>query len=185
MRILGVTSSGIDFSAYELIETAIVSGTAATSVVFSGLDAYASIYKHLQIRAVARDTGTAQLVSTGVRFNSDTATNYSYHRFFGQGTTTASGGFINQTAMYYAGTPGSSATANIFGAAIVDILDFSATTKNKTIKTLSGNMGSTDSVTAFASGLWRSTAAITSITLIPELTAHAIGSRFSLYGIRG
>jgi hypothetical protein len=185
MRILGVTSSGIELSAYELIETVIVSGTAAASVVFSGLGAYASDYKHLQIRSVNRETGAGNLVSTSVRFNSDSAANYATHRLFGLGTGVTSQSFISQTSMFYSGAPGSSEAANIFVGAIVDILDFSSTTKNKTVRTFSGVMSSSSSEIYLSSGLWRSTAAITSITLSPTNTAHAIGSRFSLYGIKG
>jgi hypothetical protein len=46
-------------------------------------------------------------------------------------------------------------------------------------------MASADSFISLASGLWVSTAAITNITLLPQAGAHAIGSRFSLYGIKG
>jgi hypothetical protein len=79
---------------------------------------------------------------------------------------------------------GNSNTANIFGAAVVDILDPFSTTKNTTVRTLLGQTSSTNRV-ALSSGAFYSTAAITSVTLFPETESILAGSRFSLYGIRG
>lgn len=69
---------------------------------------------------------------------------------------------------------------NAFSASITDFLDPYSTTKNKTIRTLGGYNGET----ALNSGLWQSTSSITSITIRTTTDNFAIGSRFSIYGIR-
>jgi hypothetical protein len=176
--------SGAPVGAYELIESVIL-GSTATSVTFSGLGAYSSTYRHLQIRAVNRQTGSNQIIGTGIRFNADSGNNYAIHRLFtNNGSTPQSQNFTTQNTMFYSGVPAALQTANAFGGAIIDILDFSSTTKNKTIRVQSG-VYATQGEVYLSSAFWNSTNAITSITLTADSTAHAIGSRFSLYGIRG
>jgi hypothetical protein len=69
----------------------------------------------------------------------------------------------------------------------VDLLDAYSTTKNKTTRSLSGGIvQSSESGVALSSGLWRSTSAITSATLLSGTGSNlSIGSRFSIYGIKG
>lgn len=67
---------------------------------------------------------------------------------------------------------------------IVDILDFSSTTKNKTVRTLTGSAYSATQQIKLMSGSWSNTAAITSITLFEIPGAYQAGSRFSLYGLK-
>jgi hypothetical protein len=66
----------------------------------------------------------------------------------------------------------------------MDVLDFSATTKNKTIRTLSGSAASSQPVIQLTSGFQNSTSAITSITILGRDGQVAQNSRFSLYGIK-
>jgi hypothetical protein len=77
MRILGVTASGFDTGAYELISTTIL-GSAQSSVVFD-VSSYTSTYKHLQIRVVTRTDRGANEDILGIRFNGDTGSNYITH----------------------------------------------------------------------------------------------------------
>ena len=70
---------------------------------------------------------------------------------------------------------------NAFSASVTDFLDSYSTTKNKTIRTFGGYSGEL----SLNSGLWQSTSSITSITIRTTTDNFAIGSRFSLYGIKG
>jgi hypothetical protein len=180
VRPYGFTRNSAAAGAYELISTTLLSSTTA-SVTFSSIP---STYKHLQVRIAARiatATGTNG-VEFDLRLNSDSGANYASHRLYGDGTSVTSA--QNQMAVLQ-GLPSASQTAGIFGAAVIDILDYASTTKNKTLKTLNGYNGASNRI-SMHSGLWVSTAAVNSI-LVYDINAFsfASGSRFSLYGIKG
>jgi hypothetical protein len=180
---LGILSSaGGSLGAYELIQSTIL-GSSTSSVVFSGLDSYAGIYKHLQVRLVGRNSNAATSSSINIRFNSDAGANYALHAIYGNGSSVLSFGVTGRNEGYVAEVTGASIGANIFGAAVIDILDTYSTSKNKTIRSLNGAT-SYNNIALF-SGLWLNTAALTSITLLAQSGANFVtGSRFSLYGIR-
>ena len=159
------------------------------SVVFSSIP---STYTHLQLRWNAQVTaGFSNNNGIGMRFNSDTSSTYAYHTLAGDGTNASAGAVINSTIISRDIVP-STASTNIFGAGIVDIIDYQSTSKNKTIKAIAGydqnntsaGGGTTNGLIYLYSGLWRNTAAITSITITPQHTWGA-NSTFSLYGIKG
>ena len=169
-------------AAYELISTTILSSSAA-SVTFSGLGTSAAAYKHLQIRYVAKTSRTGAGEYLVMRFNSDnTLSNYKGHELGGNGTSMYSAPQDNSISRL--GRASGTDTANAFGAGISDILDFANTSKNKTVRSLSGykDTGSESVLTSF---LWLSTTAITSITITTDLSNNILtGSRFSLYGLK-
>jgi hypothetical protein len=77
--------------------------------------------------------------------------------------------------------PGSTATANVFGSFVMDVYDFRHTNKHKLLKMFYGALSS-EQDTVFGGGLWRNTAAVTSIQFSGNFAA---GSVFSVYGIKG
>jgi hypothetical protein len=167
---------------YELISTSIISGTSTTSVVFD-VSTLASTYRHLQIRALARTSSTSAFLN--LRLNGDSASNYGWHLLRGDGSSVTSAAGSSQPEIFLPRTTGSSETANTFGAYVVDILDSFSTTKNKTIRNLSGSSSSPYSEITLTSGHWRNTASLTSVTFLAGGGNLVAGSRFSLYGIRG
>jgi hypothetical protein len=184
---LGILSSGAgSFGTYELIETQIL-GSATASVTLSGLASYASAYKHLQIRIVARtERAGFNRDLFFMRLNGDTASNYNAHGLFGAGNAVFSAADATSYITLYSYAPALTAPTGQFGTYIVDLLDAYSTTKNKTTRSLSGGIvQSSESGVALSSGLWRSTSAITSATLLSGTGSNlSIGSRFSIYGIR-
>ena len=181
--ILAATGGGVA-GAFELISTTVLASPAA-SVTFSSLSTSAADYKHLQIRAISRSDVASSYVDTRVKLNGDTTTgNYSTHEFYGAGSgTPASGGAGPYYPPGIAYSSGASAAANAFGAFVIDILDFASTSKNKTLRGLSGVTATSNLVDLRSVG-WYSTAAITSIELNTSGNFIA-GSRFSLYGLKG
>jgi hypothetical protein len=171
-------------SDYDWLETTTL-GSDTSSVTFSNLNNY-SAYKHLQIRTVTRGAsgygGTMYL-----RFNGDTASNYARHFIAGFGNTVSVGGNANAAFIALPATTadGADPDSNVFGASVIDILDFSLTTKNKTIRGF-GGVRRSDSAGAIElrSGVWMNTAAITSLTISPSSGNFKANSRFSLYGIK-
>lgn len=173
-------------AAFELISTTVASGS--TSTVTFDVSSLASTYKHLQVRATFRSNTTANWADFALlRFNSDTTSNYSSHYLLGDSGTTYSG---YSSSNYILGTLGATASdeANVYGSGIIDILDAFSTTKYKTTRAMSGTNGlpSYGFGIYLTSGNWRSTSAITSISLVEERGVNFIaGSRFSIYGVRG
>jgi hypothetical protein len=184
---LGILSAagaggGVALSDYELIQTALVTGSSTSFVDFSSLGTYSSTYKHLQIRLAARSSHSVTVQVVNLRFNSDSGANYSLHYLQGNGSVVQSSGNANQTDFFAALIPGSSATANAFGASVVDLLDSFSTTKNKTSRAF---LGTSPNNVVIYSGAWYNTSSVTNIRLSVADGNFVAGSRFSLYGIRG
>jgi len=161
---------------YELIATEILT-TSESSVTFSNLGDYSATYKHLQVRATHLWTasGAGDLL---MRLNGDTGSNYNNHALVGNGSSVFSIAGTNTTSMRI----GFIASGE-FGSSVTDILDAYSSTKNKTSRTLVGALGGVNEI-QLASGAFRNTASITSLTILPVSSSIAAGSRFSLYGIK-
>jgi hypothetical protein len=180
----GILSAAGIGSDYELIESQILGSTAA-SITFSSLGAYSAVYKHLQLRLMARSNGPFGDDAIRLRLNADTGANYSYHVLGGNGSTVTSGAATGQTGTFPVQIAGSSSAANIFGGGVIDILDAYSSTKNTTVRALSGLTGAANLI-LLRSGAWLNTASITTIGLTPiDGSTFNVGSRFSLYGIKG
>lgn len=188
MPVLGIIASGQQLAAansYESIATANGTGSSNT-ISFTSIP---STYKHLQVRILARNTVSAGTGMTSIRVNPNsdvTATNYAMHDLSGDGTTAAASGaantFYSFRAAYLNG-----AAANLYGVAILDIMDYASTSKYKTMRTISGgnDNGVSESVIILSSGLWMSTSAITSLDLRIAANSFTTGSTIALYGIKG
>ena len=178
---LGIFSAagagGAPTSDYELLETQIL-GSEQSSVVFSNLNTYASTYKHLQIRMVSRLSFTATTTDQLMRFNGVTSSSYAGHRLVGNGSSVFANARSGSSSMFIGLVDGAQ-----FTTAVIDVLDFTGT-KNKTVRSFTGVNGGVSEL-MLTSGLFDSTAAITSLTLFPPVYNYVVGSRFSLYGIKG
>ena len=172
--ILGITaSSWRAVNSYESIATTIVGAGGTTSVSFnlSGVTGY----KHLQIRYSGFVSGDAF-----INFNSDTTSTYSRHSLYGTGSGTPSTyALANDVRIGFTYTSSNSNP----GSAICDILDYTNTSKYKTVRVLNGDDQNGSGIIMLASGNWRSTSAITSI----QITSSGFSqySQFALYGIKG
>jgi len=169
--------------AYELIATTTLSSTAQT-ITFSSIP---QDFKHLQLRVVARTSessfgGSPQLWING----NTTTTNYYRHALAGNGSTVFSEAQSQNSE--FGLISGASAPTDVFGAAIIDISDYTNTSKTRTIRTMSGvhTNNSNANQVRLTSNLFNNTSAVTSLVFDLASTAtYSIGSRFSLYGIRG
>ena len=117
--------------------------------------------------------------SVYLQFNGDTGANYSTNDMWGNGSTASSGRTTGANFIRVNGR-GIGADNTLTGNCINHIQNYSNTTTFKTLLNRSNETGGT-SATA---GLWRSTSAITSITLTAESALNLLaGSTFTLYGI--
>jgi hypothetical protein len=167
---------------YELISSQLL-GSDTASVTFSSIP---QTFKHLQLRYVTRSTNVAGASSISPRANGDSASNYSTHGLNGNGSAASSFNIASWSSLGYIQINGSDVSSSIFAHGIFDLLDYTNTNKFKTARTLSGyHNGGSDRNTRLASGHWRNTNAVTSLTLSDAGGNFAAGSRFSLYGIKG
>jgi hypothetical protein len=74
-------------------------------------------------------------------------------------------------------------TSGIFGAFVLDILDYADTNKYKTIRCLSGDDRNGSGDIVFTSGNWRNTAAINYIRIYIASINFVTGTQFALYGV--
>ena len=161
----------------------IASITGATT----GLKTFTNIpqnFTHLQIRMNNRDLYVSTPSYTYMRFNGDTGNTANNHWLRGDGASASSA--ANQIDLNYVITvpqPGNNALANVYGATIIDILDYSNPNKFKTAKAISGYDLNGSGFVGQYSGAWRNTAAITSIGIGSAYQEDAANFRVDLYGI--
>ena len=175
---------------FESLSTVIVGSGGASSITFSSIP---STYAHLQIRGIARANRSTYGADTiRATFNSDSAANYASHRLLGDGSSAYSNASTSQNYIQFGdsvGTNNGPGAGNV-GVSVLDILDYSDTNKFKTIRLLAGvdvngTVAGFGGVVGLTSGLWRSTSAVTSITLVVETGINFLQySKFALYGIR-
>lgn len=162
---------------YVALDKATVSGTSTTTVTFTVPSGYTDLF----IVTSARNS-TSGGTDYFMRFNSDTASNYSYVQMIGNGSTAASdkAGSASQFNIgYVAGTSGTAPTI-----CRINIQNYLNTTTNKTILYNWNSQGADAKYVLQGVGLWRKAPeAITSISIYTTTGNIVAGSTFSLYGI--
>ena len=169
---------------FESIATVTVGSGGAANVEFTSIP---GTYTHLQIRAIAR-TNYSGGVNDGFRinFNADTGNNYSWHQLGGNGAVAFAQAGSTTGTIYAAYIASSNSGSNMFGASIIDILDYANTNKYKTLRNLTGLDRNGAGDLTLGSGLWQNTNAITSIKFTQwDGTSFNQYSHFALYGIKG
>lgn len=158
---------------YENIATTTLT-SAASTITFSSIS---GSYTDLRLVFV----GVATSISTDIwlRFNSDTGTNYSNTFLYGDGTSalsdrTTGSSRINQ------GLIDLSTTIPCFSA--IDIFSYAGST-NKTVLWSQSNDKNGSGAAEATVGLWRNTAAITTVTIQTSTSTFASGTTATLYGI--
>lgn len=156
---------------YEPIATTTL-GSANTTITFSSIP---GTYTDLRLIVVGKVTGIS--TNNTYRFNSDTGTNYSRTRLLGDGATASSDRTTSATSITDVFL-GSTTNPHL---AIVDIFSYAGST-NKTVLTLNSSDDNGSGYVGRGVGLWRNTAAITTITIANNGTFD-IGTTATLYGI--
>ena len=156
---------------YEPIQTTTL-GTAVTTVTLSSIPAtYTDI-----ICIVASPSGTE--FGPGLRFGNggtvDSGSNYSNTSLLGNGTSATSSRTSSVTYI-------NPYTINNSSNNIIQILNYSNTTTYKTCLIRANTAASTVWANV---GLWRSTAAIDTLYFYGGANSFAIGTTFTLYGIK-
>jgi len=170
---------------YESISTVTLSGT-QTYIDFTSIP---SGYKHLQIRGIARGNYAATNLNLCIQVGNssiDTGNSYTYHMLIGDGSSAQAYGGSAQSFGFVGRIAQASATSNVFGASVIDILDYTSANKNKTIRTLGGYDSSGNGIMSLMSSVWlNSSDPISKIRLFSNLGDLTQYSSFQLYGITG
>jgi len=170
-------------SSYESIATVTVGSGGTTTVSFTSIP---STYKTIQVRYLAR-SGRSRVANSGMvmRLNGSYGT-YS-HSLTGDGASASAGAGAPSINGIFLEAPGTSATSGIFGAGIIEIIDYAAGTKNPTVRALTGDDCNGSGRLTLGSQFVNSTTAISSITFETTDGASNIQefSQFALYGIKG
>jgi hypothetical protein len=144
---------------------------ASTSVTFSSIP---QNFRDLVLLINADGTSQTELY---VRMNGDTGSTYIAVRMQGSGTTNASTTYSGTGGMRLNGN--GDIMTNFSFNAVIQLLDYSATDKHKTLLSRTSSSNGVDA----NAGRWPSTSAITSVTSYPAAGSFDIGSTFTLYGI--
>lgn len=154
-------------------------GSAAASYTFSSIP---STYTDLILVSRAKVVATGVHRALLLRFNGDTGNNYSVTRIYGNGSSAASDRMTNQTDLDIGFLPNE---ASQFGTSIASIMSYASSSVYKSVLCAwesQGGLSGSQYVTREV-GLWRSTSAITSLSVQFYADNIAAGSTFSLYGL--
>ncbi|HEX7936771.1 MAG TPA: hypothetical protein VF573_27370 [Paraburkholderia sp.] len=176
---INVGSNGA-FGAMMKIDEQSPSGTG--TITFSSL----GNFTHLRIMYSARGDQSASNTIINIQFNGDTANNYDREVIQASATTASGGEALAQAAAAIGNVVAATGTANVPGVGTIDIYDYLGTTFQKEATSTTGFPRLTTSgnfLSQVFAVRWRSTAAITSITLSLASGNYVAGSKFSLYGI--
>ena len=149
-------------------------GSAAASVTFSSISG--SYTDLVLVCAIVSSTSADDVF---LRYNSDTATNYSVTTLSGNGTSAISDRLTSQTNLRI--TRNGYTSTTLPTSHIISIQNYSNATTYKTTLIRSNNSAiGTDAIV----GLWRATpAAITTVLVSMASGNFSTGTTFSLYGI--
>lgn len=161
--------------AYDALATVTLSSDA--TVTFSGIP---QGYKHLQLRYMANNSASANY-KISLRFNGDSGSNYNWHYLYGDGSGAGSGANDEYTAMRLGKA---NYQSTYWSHGIIDLLDYSNSTKYTTGRSFSGWDSNGSGTVELSSGLWKNTAAVTSIDIVPYSGNLLSGSKFALYGVK-
>jgi hypothetical protein len=192
MPILGIIASSrlttppfVPTGSYDALATYTVPAGGVSTITFSGLPTDGQ-YQHLQIRGITRFAGNDS--GFGMWLNNDTtSSNYYSHNLGTSGSGTPYAQALQESFITWS-MPNNSTTANVFLGMVVDLLDYSSTSKFKTVRNLHGFDANGSGRMMFSSELWRNTNAVNQITFDSRIQGStsdfAQFSQFSVYGVK-
>lgn len=160
---------------YEPIATTTISSGVVNSITFSSIP---STYTDLTISFVWK----GDYANPFLQINSDTATNYSNTRLTGNGTTAASSRQTSQDRISLSPLTGLD-TTGLPAFTQIDLFSYANSTFKTALINTSIDLNGSGSTVRMV-GLYRSTTAITSLTLGLTTSSSCVGTTATLYGIK-
>jgi hypothetical protein len=155
-------------STYTPLATTTISGSSTTSVTFSSISsAYTDLVIVMGFSLSAND-------EIDITFNGDTGANYSRTYMEGDGTSASSAYGTGLNAIAILGR----------GNLMTNLINIMSYSNTNIYKTVLARFSSPSNINGAETGLWRSTSAITSVTLnLRTSKTYVAGSVITLYGI--
>lgn len=167
-----------------IFDTTMGSDTAAFD---TGANGVPGAYAHLVIVLQARTTEAAIILSgANLTFNNDTAGNYDGQAVRGRDTTASAADSQAVATALNMTLPGANAATGVFGASLIVIPNYAATTAEKSGFVVGGfaDEASTGGDAGVRTYHWRNTAAITRVALTAQNSSNFLtGSRCTIYGV--
>lgn len=166
--------------ALESIATITVGSGGASSIEFTSIP---STFAHLQIRGILRTTSAGESGSNvSMEINGNTSlSNYAWHVLRGDGASTLGYGQTSSNVIGNIAAAGGAASASIFGGFVIDLLDYTSTSKTKVVRAFAGNDRNGSGAVVINSLLFNNTSAVTSIKILIDFAQH---STLGLYGVK-
>ena len=174
-------------NSYTSIATTYFTNSSVASANFTDIPQH---YKHLQLRCFVRmdqSQSTPYDLTVTVN-NSNTSGDYSYHMMRGDGASTSLAGLASDNVLRYpVSVPNGSMTSGVFGFVIIDIMNYTDNTKNKTTRALFGYDNGTGSAptagwVGLSSSAWYQFSPISNL-IVASFGNFAQYSHVALYGI--
>jgi hypothetical protein len=167
---------------YTPIETYTL-GSSAASVTFGSGGTIPQTYTDLVI-VVNFKAASTTIVTPSIRFNGDTNTNYSNTTIYGIGSGSGTSVRFSNQSKGFLGDFSAGVSSTDFIPYIISINNYKNSSLYKTFLCRYNQKNSSNGEVGTTSGLWRSTNAITSVTITSDGGQNfASGSTFTLYGI--
>jgi hypothetical protein len=158
-------------------------GTTAGGVTFNNIP---QVFTDLKLVISSRHNNAGTTDGSIVRFNADSGTNYSDTILYGTGTNVYSVRYTGLTYIFYISSNGNTATTNTFSNWELYLPNYTSSNfKQVLIDGVSENNSTTNDAQRqeLHAGLWRSTAAVTSLSVGGYGGNPQQYSTFTLYGI--
>lgn len=164
---------------YDLISSSTISGSSTSSVTFSSIP---QTYTDLVVMSSFKKT-SGGAANDYLQFNNDTATTYySFTIMYGAGSSYAGAYRRTSNGTPFSGIVIDDVVTTEYNANHHHILNYTNAT---TFKTVIGSGGPINSAVQMVAGLWRQTAAITTVKVnISDNNPWVAGSTVSLYGVK-
>jgi hypothetical protein len=162
-----------------VIDTSTVANTATTLTISS----IPATYKHLLIVGVGLQTSGANDGDLFVRVNGDAGNNYTLQRAIASGNTFGGYGSSAISGISCMGSMARTADADaLLGEVAIYIYNYASTTNYKAIVASGGSMNNGTNSWVGSRGVWRNTAAVTSVSLVDANGTNLKAGTYITYG---
>jgi len=166
------------YGAFDSIATITVPSGGLSAITFQGIP---QTYTHLQLRGNIKFVSNSELEMQFGRGLIDTGANYSTHTI--QGARSGTAGYYYTINNTYISVGWTFTATSVFVPIIIDIVDYTNTNKNKTLRGLFGGEINGSGYVQQNSGAWYSKNTIDTINLFGGVNL-AQYSELSLYGVK-